>query len=488
MDSSILQVLRSSSFSELIKLKTQLDDIIKEKKIENLALLPSNFVDVHSDFVDKNSDNYQKIVSELQSMDFKNSNKAETIWLTSTGEQYVWMSSSGHSTVKKPVDIGEYPGISALMDVINTKFGCKLNSCLASSYSTGSSATRYHSDDESSLDSTQGIYVVSFGAKRTIDILQAAANKASNSDFFVEATDCSLYIMKPGCQENFVHKVRSASSVKDRRFSLSFRCMVTQKQTATSSEINESVTLETPAIESPATPEATITTTTTTTTATSESGGSAAHTVAPVYYRLVPRQPKKRKTTVLFGTSMTKYVREKQLGFRGRKVINISHSGAKIKDISLNVREFYSTHQAALSDDVEKIIFSFGTNDIKYSKFGVRHLKKLIDELVDMTKCLFPAAIVLFQCCLPIRCMYPYIARNVVDFNNMLREICFINNCVFIDCFSSFLTRDLKFCNKDLYHDWLHLNNRGVGVLCTWLKFVVNENSFDRIVNNLIGL
>ena len=157
MDSSILQVLRSSSFSELIKLKTQLDDIIKEKKIENLALLPSNFVDVHSDFVDKNSDNYQKIVSELQSMDFKNSNKAETIWLTSTGEQYVWMSSSGHSTVKKPVDIGEYPGISALMDVINTKFGCKLNSCLASSYSTGSSATRYHSDDESCLNSTQGI-------------------------------------------------------------------------------------------------------------------------------------------------------------------------------------------------------------------------------------------------------------------------------------------------------------------------------------------
>ena len=31
MDSSILQVLRSSSFSELIKLKTQLDDIIKAK-------------------------------------------------------------------------------------------------------------------------------------------------------------------------------------------------------------------------------------------------------------------------------------------------------------------------------------------------------------------------------------------------------------------------------------------------------------------------
>ena len=56
---------------------------------------------------------------------------------------------------------------------------------------------------------------------------------------------------------------------------------------------------------------------------------------------------------------MTKYVREKQLGFRGRKVINISHSGAKIKDIFLNGREFYSTHQGALNDDVRKNLFEF---------------------------------------------------------------------------------------------------------------------------------
>ena len=31
MDSSILKVLRSSSFSKLLELKTQLDDIIKDK-------------------------------------------------------------------------------------------------------------------------------------------------------------------------------------------------------------------------------------------------------------------------------------------------------------------------------------------------------------------------------------------------------------------------------------------------------------------------
>jgi lysophospholipase L1-like esterase len=255
------------------------------------------------------------------------------------------------------------------------------------------------------------------------------------------------------------------------------------KSTATS-ETNGSETLVTPTSVSPATTTAASTTTTTTTT--TVTGASDAQVATPVYYRTVPRQPKKRKTTVLFGTSITKYVREKQLGFRGRKVVNISQSGAKVKDIILNVREFYMTHEAARNDDIEKIIFSFGTNDIKFSKSGVRHLRKYILELVDMTKCLFPTAVILFQCCLPIRCMYPYIARNVLDFNNLLREICFFNNCVYIDCFSSFLTSN--FCNRHLYHDWLHLNNKGVGVLSTWLKYIINENSFDRVVNNLIGL
>ena len=191
---------------------------------------------------------------------------------------------------------------------------------------------------------------------------------------------------------------------------------------------------------------------------------------------------------MLFGTSITKYIRSKQLGFRGRKVINMSQSGAKIKDVKENVRIFYETNEAALSDDIEKVIFSLGTNDIKYSKFGVQHLKKHIDELIYYTKSLFPAAVVIFQCCLPIRCMYSYIARNVLEFNSILKDLCLLNNCVYIDCFRDFLNFDLKFCNKELYHDWLHLNNRGVGVLSNWLKYVVNENSFDRVVNNLVGL
>ncbi len=137
-----------------------------------------------------------------------------------------------------------------------------------------------------------------------------------------------------------------------------------------------------------------------------------------------------RRTTVIFGTSITKYVRAKNLGFRGRKVINISQSGAKIKDIAANVREFYENDIAAKNNDVEKIIFSLGTNDIKFSRSGVNHLKKYITELIDTTKNLFSHAIIMFQCCLPIKSIYPYVAANVVNFNSMINDLCVDYNCV----------------------------------------------------------
>ena len=84
--------------------------------------------------------------------------------------------------------------------------------------------------------------------------------------------------------------------------------------------------------------------------------------------------------------------------------------------------------------------------------------------------------------------MYPYTAGNVIEFNSILKDLCVQNNCVYLVCFKDFLTYDRTFCNVDLYHDWLHLNNKGVGVLSTWLKHVVNENSFDRVIDNLFGL
>ena len=56
-----MQVLRNSTFSNLSKFKLQLDDLIKEKKLENLALSASDFVDFQPEFLDKESVSYHII-------------------------------------------------------------------------------------------------------------------------------------------------------------------------------------------------------------------------------------------------------------------------------------------------------------------------------------------------------------------------------------------------------------------------------------------
>jgi len=460
---NILKVFSSLSLSQLHQCKEKVDEIIRFKRQTASSLSVCDFVESHLDFVGKNSVSHNTILSEVESLGFKSSSdKTVTKWLTSTGRKYTWSSSGGKGvTEKDPIDINDYPGINQLMSDINAKFGTSLNSCLASYYKSGSSSTRYHSDDETSLDRSQGLYVVSFGAERTIDFHPQESDKRCKPEYSFKTSDCSLYVMKPGCQDFFVHRVRNDSSSKDARFSLSFRCMLpSSNEGATTSVDNPSVV-----------------------------NGNIAF-CTPTEEQLQRKlKPKKRKTTVLFGTSMTKFVRTNKLGFRGRKVINVSQSGARIVDVRDNVRKFYSDDNAAKDDDIEKIIFSVGTNDVKSCKFGVDHLKKHLVELAEMTKQLFPHATVLFQACLPIRCMYTYIAKNVVDFNRLLKELCFKNNCIFIDCFKDFLTWDLRYANKDLYYDWLHLNNHGLGVLVSWIKHVVNRNYFDyRIVDKLNGL
>ena len=162
-----LKVFKSLSFSELIGCKYTLETVLKEKKQESLSMSPNDFVEFIPDFLQKASISHQAILSELQSVEFKSKAvKTATTWLTTTDEQYVWSAANGHVTVKDPVDMSKYPAIFQLMQDINSRFSTKLNSCLVSYYKCGSSATRYHSDDESSLDDTQGLYVVSLGAKR----------------------------------------------------------------------------------------------------------------------------------------------------------------------------------------------------------------------------------------------------------------------------------------------------------------------------------
>lgn len=482
----ICKSLNSMSFKELELIKMKIDECIVFKN----GLSIEDFVDFQSEFVESDSAQHKSIMSELAGLDFKpTTNKAATKWLTSTGEDYVWSSSKGKLTVKEPLNISEQPGIRHLMNDINNKFGVTMNSCLVSYYKSGDSGTSYHSDDESSLDSSQGIYVVSFGADRVLDLVPKGKDMRTPQSYMIKPVDCSLYVMKPGCQDHFAHRVRTESNVRGERYSLSFRHMIAKKASSTEEIISASGNVPS-LLQNTLAPASSTGTSTTVTSTQSETEPASAPPSLPPKQSSLRHKPKIRKTNALFGSSMTKFIRTKNFSFRGKNLINISQSGAKIKDLIKNVIDFYENDVTAKNDDIEKVILSIGTNDVKYCKFGVDHLRKYFVELIEVTKSLFPASIVVVQCCLPIICTSNnlHVARNVVNFNRMIKDVCFQYNCVFLDCFRDFLTRDLSQVNSNLYHDWLHLNKTGVGALCTWLKFIVNENSFDRVVDNLLGI
>ena len=493
---NICEFFKTLPIEDLNKCKDALLQCILVRK----KLCVNDFFTTVNDFVEEDSHQFRSIISELERLNLKaTTSGCSTKWLTTTGETYVWSSAKGNLTVKQPVNMSEFPGILHLMSDINMQFKTKLNSCLVSYYVSGESTTRFHSDDEDSLDQSQGIYVVSLGTPRIFELKTKGIDKRKKACLSHLSVDRSLYVMKPGCQEHFVHRIRGDKNNRGQRYSLSFRCMTPNKD-ITPEEPKETAAVAQP-LETPSAEPTVRAEPGNQPVADSQSqrqpiagdvqtvGVKPSTSVPPLIPNPQRFKPKVRRTTVLFGTSITKYIRSKHIGLRGRKCANVSQSGAKIKDVIENVRDFYENDIAAKNDDIEKVIFSLGTNDIKHSRNGVLHLRKYLLELTDLTKALFPHAIVLFQSCLPIECSaYPFVAYNVVNFNAMLKDLCLLTNCVYVDCFRDFLTRDCLDLNRDLYFDWLHLNQKGLSVLSTWIKFLVNENSFDRIVDNLLGI
>ena len=166
--------------------------------------------------------------------------------------------------------------------------------------------------------------------------------------------------------------------------------------------------------------------------------------------------------------------------------------------------DFHETNPAA--NDVEKLIFSFGTNDIKHlnhgvnsygrhvspesyslAKRGIQNLRDPIVQLIKKAKHYFPGACVFVQCTLPMRNLYWYTATNMIEFNSLLKSVCQSFNCYFIDCFNRFLSHDMRDHNRNLFNGYLHLNRWGYNVLQKWLRMVVstNSNSFNTVIDSL---
>ena len=489
LNTSDLQFLKLVKAEVEAKIKTAIDN----NKIHSRTADINEYIVHEKSFLESNSLLFQNLVKELEDLELHKSAKSgpENVWISNTNLDYVWKAGN-KSIVNQPRDLENYKCIKDIMHKINTDKGLLLNSCLVTYYKAKDVYLRLHSDREDEMDQSQPICVLSIGANRPIQFLRTSQDSKEDPILSIDLAQGSLYSMLPGSQSLFKHRVPKGT-VSGHRFSLSFRRVIDSASPLTVTPLSQTPVKQIinkfeNGLQSPnssclpykqsASPPA-------------PSPAPLALPNSPAFFpdpnqvhsapTLATPSITSPSTTVIFGTSITTRIDPNRLANGIRKCVNISNSGDKIKDIIKRVDVFYED-PATRPDDIEKVIFRFGTNDIRFQR-GVYQYRPLIIDLIHKCKLYFPQALIYVQCILPIKIRKDFIGYNFTTFNNMLFNICATEKCYFLDIFHEFVAEDWMDYNRHLFRDNLHLNRSGIIRLAYWFRRIINKSTrFNHLV------
>ena len=374
--------------------------------------------------------------------------KPTSIWLGSTPYKYT---GSSHPTI----DMSSTPGIAELMNKLNgdKRFG-RLTSCLAVYYPNEEAALSLHSDDESEyLDLRYPMAIMSFGCTRTLEFypkedIGNARRKRVKPVKSINMDDGSLTIMFPGCQESLCHRVPRSEEKTGGRWALSFRSVITEEPSP-SSPISEAIDTSGDLFDGHSAP--------------SES--------------LKPKKP----MTLILGTSITKGLIPNKMTRRNNTCHNISGSGYKLSDLDRELDNFY--REDRMQDcRVVKAIISVGTNDIRYCKGVINHLKTPLTNLIEKLRVYYPDIKIFIQSVLPVRIVNEFTVLNVRRYNSMLFNTCRERKCYYVDVFKNFLTAGGHF-NEYLFSDGCHLKPGCLGMLARSFIPIINKDIFNPLIS-----
>ena len=408
--------------------------------------------------VDTNCEQYVKHIKEFVPDNFldatvyadieelgllKKSKKPLTQWLSSDSRDYCF---SDNPRLKHPAkDIKHFPGICKLMNLVNKEHSTTQNAdaALVIVYNSNSSGINFHNDGEKLIDPNSSISTLTFGASRTIDFCRSGV-WPRYAEYSLEAGNHDLMVMRPGCQENLVHRVNPANKPDDVRVVISFR-----KLTPFDSEEDSrdpDVSFDTP-------PK-------------------------------VNKEISVTRVNLIAGDSFTAALDADRLGRNKRKnVVNISKGGATIDGVMDQLNEFFTSKNNVL---VDKVFISVGANNIRNCREnGVRHLKAPLVRLARQVKLLFPDAAIWFQCIMPLPLQHEYTIRNVEGYNKLLYEVCSYTSTYLLDIFSKFLCLNLQSGNYYRRESYfidsrnIHPNKLGLGVLARSYIKLIHSSRFN---------
>ena len=366
----------------------------------------------------------------------------KTQWLCSKNEPYIY---TDKEHIHNPKNINDFPNIVKLMNLVNTndKVDGPLDSCLVHKYTDYSAHLRKHTDDEPLMDQSKSICTFSLGATRTIAFYSKGSKSKMVTSHRMEHD--SLTIMKPGCQQNLLHKVRAESDRSNKnqvRYSISFRGICIDKPIV----INNA---------------------------------SGEHSDIPEDTHISSKPAPAPGVILIAGDSFAERMDTNKLGKNRVKVVNIAKGGQQIRHVKDSINNFFSDNPDIV---VDKIIISIGTNDIRHCFNGITHLKGPVKHLFRNIKELSPKSKVYVQSLLPLPVIHKNVINNVVGFNNMLLNCCQFEQFYYMNVIPSFIDRWGLYRNNDLFNSSIrdvHPNKRGMGVLAKFYLFVIHNKRFN---------
>ena len=310
----------------------------------------------------------------------------------------------------------------------------------ANIYRSRSCRTKLHADDEIYINQDSSICIWSLMSERDFNIFDKKNTNQPLKTFKLQHG--SLMIMHPGSQSCTKHKVmplhpdvaNGDDDLSDLRISISWRDILDDDK------LDQQSTNE-------------------------NSEDQTAHSAD---------DKGRMDTSVIFGTSISKYLQEKRLqGRHSVRVVNRSESGATIPDVSTQMDNFFTSGDMdSEKTKITNVFISVGTNDlIKQGHQTPNNLYLPISNLLKKAKILFPGARVYFQSLLPMPIISQFTVGNVLMFNKLALQACAAEKCFFLDVFRNFL--DYYGCNNFNLFRFnahkncmdVHLNNKGLGVL-----------------------
>ena len=442
IENSFTDLLSSSSFEDL----NDMLDAVKAE-ISKRQPKPVDLIELIPDFC-TDEVLIDSLWAECDSLGLPNSrNKVSTQWLSTTSEPYIYKDVNPVHSAK---DINQYPAIKKLLSFVNASDSVvgPLDACLVLKYPSPAAALSLHADDEPLIDQTKSICPFSLGSKRTIEFF--STGKRSKCVYDTDLNSSSLLVMKPGTQQTLKHCIRAEQVSKllpcDQgvRYCLSFR-----------------------AIDKNLTAQHTV----------------KPDTVKPVSVSEPELVPPKRRICVVAGDSFAARLDPIRLGKKKVEVRNIAVGGSKIADVEKQLEQFIMSNDDVI---IEKVIISVGTNDIRYCRHGVDHLKGPLKKLCRTIELLTPGTKIFFQSLLPLPLKHRFdntTPGNVKAFNRLLFNICKFKRMYFIDVLNSFLGPNIWGCqlrDESLFNvNDIHPNTRGLGKLASFYSYALTSRYFN---------